>query len=74
MSYPINVFSKKYNEYFSTQYIIKVYYLYLAYCEKHCVSPNYLENEFNAMLNSEIPDEFVTQLLYHSELENSGFI
>ena len=63
------VFSKKHNEYFSLQFIIRVYKLYLQYCEEHCLSPEYLSGEFDELLEIGIPDDFITKLLYHAELQ-----
>ncbi|MBA6356624.1 MULTISPECIES: hypothetical protein [unclassified Colwellia] len=62
-------FSKKYNEYFETSFLVEVFDKYLQYCEKHCFSPQYLAYEFEQLLCHEIPDGFVTQLLYHAKLE-----
>ncbi|MBA6364823.1 hypothetical protein H4J56_18260 [Colwellia sp. BRX8-4] len=62
-------FSKKHNEYFEMSFFVEVFDKYLQYCEKHCFTPQYLANEFKLLLSNGIPDEFVTQLLYHSKLE-----
>ena len=62
-------FSKEDNEYYSTEFFIKVYYLYLRYKKEKDLIPDYLECEFLDLLSSGIPEEFVVKLIYHSELE-----
>jgi hypothetical protein len=52
-------FSKKYNKYFKTSFLIEIFDKYLLYCEKHYLVPQYLAYEFEQLLCHEIPEEFV---------------
>lgn len=63
-------FSKEDNEYYSTDFLVKIYYLYLQYSNEKDLIPDYLENEFLDLLRYGIPEEFVVKLLYHAELQD----
>lgn len=64
------IFSKEHNTYFALDFIIKVFSLYIVYCENNSLIPEYTKDEFDSLINGdEFPEDFMVKLLYHSRLE-----
>lgn len=64
------VFSSEHNCYFSVLFVKKAYDLYLNYCKKHSLIPDYTKPEFEELLTEDaFPEEFMVKLLYQAEFE-----
>ncbi len=62
-------YSKKYNKHFSVQFIIRIYQLYVEKYTEDKMNLEYTPPEFNALLERGIPEEFLSQLLHHAEIQ-----
>lgn len=64
------IFSSEHNCYFSILFVKKAYNLYINYCKKHSLIPDYTKSEFeDLLLEDNFPEEFMVKLLYQSEFE-----